>query len=74
MGFLSNGKQYIASCELAFKFFPIADVEDDDFEAVKALYFKWRKMLKEKELRLKEKEIKAELEKHKETYVKAIGT
>ncbi len=60
MGFLSNGKQYIASCELAFKFFPIADVEDDDFEAVKALYFKWRKMLKEKELRLKEKEIKAE--------------
>ncbi|AMF92960.1 hypothetical protein AL536_05745 [Vibrio fluvialis] len=74
MGFLSNGKQYIATCELAFKFFPIADIEDDDFEAVKALYFKWRKMLKEKELRLKEKEIKAELEKHKETYVKAIGT
>ncbi|MEJ3630511.1 hypothetical protein [Vibrio vulnificus] len=73
MGFLSNSKQYIASCEMAFKFFPLADVSDEDLKAVKQLYFKWKKMHKEKDLRIKQKEIQNELKKHTEKYTNVIG-
>lgn len=74
IAFHTNAKTYIEMAEHLFKLFPICNVEIDDAEPIKDLYFRWRKKYEVKKLRVEQKEIENKLSTFKDSSLKAIGT
>ncbi|MFQ2213991.1 hypothetical protein [Aeromonas dhakensis] len=74
IAFHSNAKTFIKFAEKAFKLIPCCEIEDDDMEPIKALYFMWSSKYEAKQLKIKKKEIEKKLSEHKETTIKSIGT
>ena len=74
IAFHANAKSYIQLAETAFKLFPMFNVEEDDAEPIKDLYFMWHKKYEAKKLKIKQKEIASKLATYSEKNIKAIGT
>ncbi len=74
IAFLCNSKTYIERAEHLFKIFPICNVEKDDAEPIKVLYFRWRKMREEGELKVQRDALDKKLSEFSIKQIKAIGT
>lgn len=74
IAFHTNGKQFIQSAEKGFKIFPITNIEKEDAEPIKALYYMWHKKLEAKRLKIQRKEIDKKLSGYSDKAIKPIGT
>lgn len=74
IAFHTNAKTFIESAERGFKIFPFTNIEQDDAEPIKALYFRWHKKLEAKRLRIEQKNIERKLSGYKDNKIKPIGT
>lgn len=74
IAFHTNAKTYIEMAEHLFKIFPISNIENEDAEPIKVLYFMWRKRYDAKKLRVEQREIEKKLSTFKDSSIKAIGT
>lgn len=74
IAFHTNAKTFIEFAEVAFKIIPLCNVEKDDIQPIRALYFMWHKKYEANGLKIKKKEIEAQLSDYKESSLKAIGT
>lgn len=74
IAFHTNAKQFIESAERGFKIFPFSNVDKDDAEPIKVLYFMWHKKLEAKRLKIEQKNIEKKLSGYKDESIKSIGT
>lgn len=73
IAFHVNAKTYLMLAEQAFKLFPIGDIEEDDLEPVKTLYFMWHKKYEAKKLKIEHTKISKKLQNYKEHTINPIG-
>lgn len=74
IAFHTNAKAFIELAEKAFKVIPLCNIDDDDIQPVKTLYFMWYKKVEAKKLKIKKEEIEKELSDYKEVNLRSIGT
>ena len=74
IAFHSNAKAFIEMAEHIFKLFPICNVEEDDAEPIKTLYFMWQEKYENKKLKIKKDEIEKKLSSYSAPNLKPIGT
>jgi len=74
IAFHTNAKTFIEFAEIAFKIFPVCNIEKDDAEPIKALYFMWHEKQEAKRLKIERKEIDSKLANYNEKNIKSMGT
>ncbi|WP_422103161.1 hypothetical protein [Vreelandella sp.] len=74
IAFHTNAKEFLESAERGFKIFPFTNIDQDDAEPIKVLYFLWHKKLEAKRLKIEQKNIEKKLSGYKDKSIKPIGT